>query len=187
MKTLPYLALLSLLLTTCSKEQEETLPPATQVGANTFGCKVNGKIWIPNGGPGFGGPKPIEDGFESLILIDNSGMPYRKKVINLTASRKSGEVINFVVNNPAPGHYLINQTTPVRPFTTKPKDYGAFANGQGWFITNENNTGEIHITKADTISGIISGTFSFKAALHNDPSKTVEVTEGRFDINVFTR
>jgi len=27
----------------------EQLPPATQVGANTFGCLLNGKVWLPKG------------------------------------------------------------------------------------------------------------------------------------------
>ena len=26
------------------------LPPETQTGANTFGCLVNGKVWLPKGG-----------------------------------------------------------------------------------------------------------------------------------------
>ena len=44
------LLVLTLMSTKCEKEKPEpTLPPATQTGANTFGCKVNGKVYIPNG------------------------------------------------------------------------------------------------------------------------------------------
>ncbi|MFN2438829.1 MAG: hypothetical protein ABR503_06485, partial [Chitinophagaceae bacterium] len=32
----------------CEKEVDE-LPPATQIGANTFGARVKGKLWIPQG------------------------------------------------------------------------------------------------------------------------------------------
>ena len=28
---------------------DEKLPKATQTGANTFGCKIDGKSWIPDG------------------------------------------------------------------------------------------------------------------------------------------
>ncbi|MBS1947911.1 MAG: hypothetical protein JST47_09105 [Bacteroidetes bacterium] len=32
----------------CKKSvAEPQLPPITQTGANTFGCKVNGKVWVP--------------------------------------------------------------------------------------------------------------------------------------------
>ena len=35
-------------LASCKKEVME-LPPATQTGANTFGAKVNGSLWVPQG------------------------------------------------------------------------------------------------------------------------------------------
>lgn len=38
---------LMLLLSTC--KDEDVLPAATQSGRNTFGYKVNGKVWLPNG------------------------------------------------------------------------------------------------------------------------------------------
>jgi hypothetical protein len=34
----------------CKKQQENKLPAATQNGANTFGCLIDGKAWIPSGG-----------------------------------------------------------------------------------------------------------------------------------------
>lgn len=30
-----------------TKTELEKLPPITQIGANTFGCLINGKAWIP--------------------------------------------------------------------------------------------------------------------------------------------
>lgn len=32
----------------CTKKAEKQLPPATQTGANTFGCTLNGQVFIPN-------------------------------------------------------------------------------------------------------------------------------------------
>ena len=45
------LVLTSLLFPQCKKNKndEPALPPETQIGANTFGCLVNGKILIPQG------------------------------------------------------------------------------------------------------------------------------------------
>ena len=53
MKFSYYFSLLWLLclpvLQTCSllPKPEPTLPSETQIGANTFGCLVNGKLWLP--------------------------------------------------------------------------------------------------------------------------------------------
>ncbi|MFM7851014.1 MAG: hypothetical protein ACKO96_03660, partial [Flammeovirgaceae bacterium] len=43
------LLLLCLVASSCSlfSEPEPDLPPATQIGANTIGFKVNGKNWVP--------------------------------------------------------------------------------------------------------------------------------------------
>ena len=45
--------LFSLLLSAphCKKDRFE-LPPETTTGANTFGCKVNGKVFVPRDGNG---------------------------------------------------------------------------------------------------------------------------------------
>src|SRR5574337_793597 len=48
------LALLFVLITSfqgclLTQTPKETLPPITQTGANTFGCYVNGKLWLPKG------------------------------------------------------------------------------------------------------------------------------------------
>ena len=46
-----------ILLSSCKKDnfREDTLPPVTQIGANTFGCLVNGKVFVPKG---YTNPKP---------------------------------------------------------------------------------------------------------------------------------
>ena len=53
------LALSCVLLTnmTCKKSyiEKNELPPITQTGANTFGCYVNGEIFLPRSGPMYGG------------------------------------------------------------------------------------------------------------------------------------
>ncbi len=35
-----------------NKNEEPQLPPETTTGANTFGCKVNGKVFVPKDGRG---------------------------------------------------------------------------------------------------------------------------------------
>ena len=46
-KTTILFTLLAFTALTCRKEDDDFgLPPATQTGANTFGCLVDGKPWI---------------------------------------------------------------------------------------------------------------------------------------------
>jgi hypothetical protein len=61
MKQMPILSL-SVLLLICFAQCKKTstnpidqLPPATQIGANTFGCLINGQAFTP-GGSGLSGP-----------------------------------------------------------------------------------------------------------------------------------
>jgi hypothetical protein len=51
-------------------EPENTLPPITQVGANTFGCKVNGEVWLPKNEPGLFSNSALkwELGWNSLYI-----------------------------------------------------------------------------------------------------------------------
>ena len=58
---------LALLLGQCQKKEaaparpEDLLPPATQTGANTFGCLLNGQPWTPRGSNGTDNYKVIYD------------------------------------------------------------------------------------------------------------------------------
>lgn len=45
------------------------------------------------------------------------------------------------------------------------------------------NSGQIMVTKFDTINTKVSGTFEFQAFGVDNPSDTLEITDGRFDIN----
>ena len=49
----------------------DQLPPETETGANTFGCLVNGKVFIPKGYSGTGKPNP-----DKIFDIGLNGLPY---------------------------------------------------------------------------------------------------------------
>lgn len=57
----------------CKKDKasEAQLPPVTQTGANTFGCLVNGKVFVPRGYDGTGRPNP-----HVQYDCDLNGQPY---------------------------------------------------------------------------------------------------------------
>jgi len=43
------LSMLASSLISC-KDDDPTLPPVTNIGANTFGCRVDNKIYVPGNG-----------------------------------------------------------------------------------------------------------------------------------------
>src|SRR5882724_1729284 len=89
-----------LLLNSCVKEVAE-LPPATQTGANTFGCKVDGSFWVPKGFSIF----PASDLLEAMMLPDHT------LIINARNYSKSPNETEFEIrikNVVAPGEYFLN-------------------------------------------------------------------------------
>jgi hypothetical protein len=80
-KLLLYLCLAT--LTQCSKCKDDPipvnqLPPATQTGAGTFGCLVNGQAWMPKG----------NDGFSNYSVAYDP--TYRQGTLNVSTYRLSG-------------------------------------------------------------------------------------------------
>lgn len=162
----------SLLVAGCTKSNvspTDQLPPATQTGANTFGCLLNGKTFLPNGG-GLGMPN------YSVIYEPD----YRKGQLSISASRytkegdpDSRQSLTIVADSvQAPGHYPLN-----RRFQE-----GLFSDRRGCNFYSEDpryRVGELILTRADKARGIISGTFHF--TLYQPGCDSVIVTQGRFD------
>ena len=175
MKTLTF-AFLSLLLFSC----EEKLPKPTQEGSNTFGCKVDGKTWIPNGGSGFMPAKPINGGF---FRIDPNNPS--KIGVYITTYNKEGEMLQIFLTQSVVGEYNINQNTQIYPNNIYAKNHAYFLDKNKInYVTSSINTGTVEIIKSDTLTGIISGNFQFNLGSSNNLE--VSITKGRFDINTKT-
>lgn len=173
MKNISFLLLATLLfLSACHKDDNpiapiDQLPPATQTGAGTFGCLVNGEPFIDNsgtfncfyqlvnGGYYFG----IEGTDENFELID----------IGLFTNDKSLEQGQT---------YMLYDNSPGNVFGS---GYLLIANSSGEGITtNENQNGQLKITKFDFVSHTVSGIFSFDL-LNPINGEIIEIREGRFD------
>ena len=158
------------LLVTCS----DPLPQPSRVGNYTFGCKINGKKWIPDGGTGFMPAKPISGGF---FLIPSRGY---EAVINIYAVSKDGQRLELYTDEAKIGSFDLNLDTQTSPASLSPESYGLYRSADGVdYVTSALNTGKVIITRADTLSGIISGTFFFTAG--SDGGDKVSITDGRFD------
>ena len=170
--------LIGFLVNSCVKEITE-LPPATQTGANTFGCKVDGAFWVPSGF----GIIPTASKLEARMLPDNT------LIINARNFSKSPTETEFEIqirNVTAPGEYLLNRNTGYPPTGV---NYAYYVrrkfNPLNEWITNTRNTGKVIITKAESGSNeIVSGTFEFNAISIYDSINVVHITEGRFDVRL---
>ncbi len=174
-KTLLALSLITLLIS-CKKEIKE-LPPATDTGTNTFGAKVNGNLWAPQGF----GPFPASNLLESIIVSGRLTINAR----NFASSPNETEFVICVDNVTGPGTYQLNANV------NHPSLSGNYAyyvkrnlSPQNEWITSSTNTGSVTVTKLDMPNKIIAGTFQFNAMnLYNAP-ELLTVTEGRFDLKM---
>jgi len=165
---------LTLLFTSCKKQpvdQLSLLPPATQTGANTFGCLVNGKAFLPKA-YGFMASPALECQYDSngLFLVasykDNNGN-YTDITIG-TDSLVLAEEQAFQLKTRVPGNAYAK--------------YGFIGGSVVTYMTNDSISGSLTITKLDITNKIISGTFNFKA-VDTANNKTIELTAGRFDLH----
>jgi len=169
-----YFVIASIALLSCSKDVTE-LPTATQTGANTFGCKVDGKFWVP---AGFG-IIPTAPILESRV----AGTDIFINARNFSSSPTETEFELFIKDVNGPGTYPLNTTTG---YPNGNVSYGYYVHRKitpdNEWITSAQYTGTVTITKFDMVNHIISGTFEFQAInLYNAP-QPIAVTEGRFDV-----
>jgi hypothetical protein len=179
----PLLLILGLLVG-CKKSELDALPPATQTGANTMGCLVDGKAWLP---------APIKPGLLSGPPSNPIYARYQpsryQSPLDLSFHQASKTSISiWVPNLQQTGTIHFNQTILKRqgnstlfshfyPYAmysshiTYPTTYSA---------TDSSSHGQLTITRLDTVKNTVSGTFAFTGRALD--GATIEVTEGRFDV-----
>jgi hypothetical protein len=161
-------ALLLVTFSQCKKKDTPQLPPATETGAMTFGCKINGEIFVPQDGRGKSGLR-----VEYVNLGDDPGGWY----LNIPA-------IDWQSSSPLKGMHIETDSLLViegmtyvfRNLKGFPR---AFYDATDTYLPSD-NTGSIFIKKHDQINRILSATFSFTGI--NSTGEKVNITEGRFDV-----
>jgi hypothetical protein len=150
----------------------DTLPAITQTGANTFGCLVNGKVWVPR----VQILVPWYDLAASLNEFDGTGSCGIDCIL-LTETQDDYLTMGFgpTYFSPVtcygktsimPQSNIIFQTEHVS-YTILPKD-------------SLNNW--VKVSMVDTDRNIVSGTFQFKMYNDQNPNKVLNITDGRFDL-----
>jgi hypothetical protein len=180
----PAFSLLTLLLvflsTSCKKEEVEALPAATRTGQNTGGCLIDGKAFVATGWPSGGilGPRaipPLNGGFafDSVYYVELNGQ----------YNGQNASIMLFLRKRVA-GTYLLNQTTQYYPqgdplYILNHATYSISNNTGEVYVTDAQHTGQVQLTY--TNRPISAGTFEFTAVSTFDRTKTITITQGRFD------
>jgi hypothetical protein len=146
---------------------KEVLPAATQTGANTFGCLVNGNVWLPKGYNGTSNLSPSYDpNFNGKIVFDIS--TYR------ILSDNDKQYLGIgIVGLDTVGTYAVNDTIGFARFS---KDLCSYM----YYDHTVYRKGSIKITKLSL--PIVSGTFDF--ILFVKGCDTLKATQGRFDMTL---
>jgi hypothetical protein len=167
----------------CGKDDDrintkiEGIPNATQSGAGTFGCLINGEPWMAEIGPEIisGSLRPFDMTYDET----DTGIFYNNNFI-ASVSRKFKDSISdsFVIKAWfSEDEMLINHTDHRLDF------FLLFGDGDGINAFYELDTLSpytFEITKLDTANNICAGVFDFYA-ISDDDDEVLHFEEGRFD------
>jgi hypothetical protein len=158
----------AMLLAGCEKD---FLPAETNTGAGTFGCKLNGKIWLPRGSDGY-------SGLNTKRQYDYGGCFFILSSTDHDSHPLTGFVIGF-------DSTCMTVGVPIKLASSRKGEGSAGYQTIGYsdsdnksFSTNDSLTGELVFTKY--APPITSGKFWFDAIDRN--GEIIHVTEGRFDV-----
>jgi hypothetical protein len=171
--------LVSIFIICCKKSSSgPELPSVAQLGKNTFGCKINGSIWVPNQKCNFFS-NPCSAMDVSLIkAYPDSSLPLALDVSFGTKIDGGNTYMSMISKN--------IQAPPYSYFSKIGNIFDSlgimYVTSTAYvFYSRPNFGGSVEITKIDTTARILSGVFSF--ILYGSNGDSVIVTDGRFDLN----
>ena len=155
------------------------MPEPTQEGEDTLGMLIDGKEWSANTGFDIFGPSKTKARYytDSQVLIISARNTIRKN---------SEEIEFFIDKVNAARNYTIDSLNPFfqEPLCWQSTRFDPMTNDnqscfQAYYLT-KNDSGKVNISRLDTISNIVSGTFDM--TLTNSSDETIFITNGRFDL-----
>ena len=158
----------------CKKKDPDPLsqlPPATQTGANTFGCLVNGQLYLPGGNNGTS---------NYAVLYESGPRGANLNILTYRVKDKGRQYINLSCGPITQAQRFsldipVTEGTASYTDTSLPNSCSSYEGNQ----PPDYRKGHLTITKLDLNAGIISGTFDFTLA--QPGCDTIKVTQGRFD------
>lgn len=162
----------------CKKDKikpSTVLPPTTQEGKNTMGCKVNDEVWVPfYECPAFrencselsvSAGNTLSNGFFRLSI--NAGRKIDNTDTHLLIETYPNETISSTGNK--------SDSVEVHFYGDNNKIYG-----EHYY---PGRVKRFEVTKFDTTNKIVSGIFDF--TLYKSSTDSIKITEGRFDLMFF--
>jgi hypothetical protein len=162
----------------CKKDKPKVLelPPATTSGNNTFGCKIDGEVFVPNGNFYYRAINQpayfIEDGILGITVRNIYDL---ENYTEVHLFFKEGIFEPIIFEN-----FAFTEILGVTE-TVESIENGTKVMFDRQYIADTTMYRKIEITRLDVSKGIVSGLFEFTGF---DPKteKRISVTEGRFDL-----
>ena len=149
-----------------------TLPDATQTGANTFGCMLNGNLWVARGSSSGFNPAQRPNPYLGYDATFEGGSLDVGGSIVLDDKSQSSVIITSR-NISTLGEYTPKNSNILFVY----RDYTI---PRTWYSDECISTYKLTIIKLDLQNKIISGTFEF--SMERKDSYKVIAKDGRFDI-----
>ncbi len=165
------LLLLPFILIGCNGADK--LPPITQAGLNTFGCTINGKVFVPDNhmdGPNVSAVHLYSD--YNLVIYgrkDTADAEYSVELMIDSTGMRTGAIMQLKYKDTV----TLGESSAVYEDVRK--------EGSRYKIVPP-LPGMVHILRYDKAQKIIAGTFAFSAI--NKSGKTVQIKDGRFDLKI---
>ncbi|WP_333809649.1 hypothetical protein [Flavobacterium sp.] len=171
MRNLILLFITTFFLSCCNDDDKpvaeiDKLPQATQTGANTVGCLLNGKAFLPGNQPNSTNCfyQLVDGEYYFVMAFDNRDA--NNNLIGLGIGTQKLQIQQGSIYN----LFELSDNNA----------YGGFVFGTLNSYTTQTYTGEFTITKLDEVNHIVSGTFWFDVL---DTFGVVhQIREGRFDM-----
>lgn len=159
----------------CKKETTDTtshdpnkLPPLTHEGKNTFGCLVNGEIWVAYAPSSVGGAMAITGEFDSGSGHIEATLKTDTKHEAVKLFFKDVDSIGLY------NFYLVSDTKTGIAYFLNPPNCSIYYH-------DTSNVGTMNITYFNNSNRIMSGTFQMDLVNPSCQGDTVRIREGRFD------
>ena len=183
-------------LTACTNDEakgsacQANLPVITTTGANMFGCCINGNLLIPRDGTGTFGVS--DDGF--ITWGDPTGAnAYSEIDIHDYKSDRTASLFIHIqgLHQNGVGEYVIDQSngaTSIDGFFhtyLHCRVFNEATNSYKYYRSSE-NSGLINVTNYSLAARKVSGIFNCVVTNSSNPNDSIEIKDGRFDINWLT-
>jgi hypothetical protein len=164
----------------------DTLPPITQQGLNTFGCLVNGKVWVPFYPCDLAGPDAVALSYDITPLYTYAALPI---LFSMMIGNASGDHSYFNIRQ----NYSLSDHI-YGPGNIIDSILISYVGSPGviYYPYNYNYPGQafpryFQITKLDTVNKIVSGIFAFTlyapvGAGRQFQLDSLVISQGRFDL-----